>query len=312
MCTCALVTTISDWSRCRTCIVWLRRLAHTSPGHVVHRYDEDPDWNCKCSSRTSAQCTSNGHTAPWCYVDSVDSCSDAQNTTKPWSEAACMTPDISCPCSPRSTEGMHTGAMHVGVFDKFVGFEPAHSNEDSCSCTTRFLEAGPDIHSTREMFSGAASFNQNVAPWKTKGVADMHGMFAKTRVFNQNIGGWALTAATNVSSMFANAKGFNQNVGHWRVGTVVDMKNMFAGAAKFGADISKWQTTSVADISGMLQNTKAFDHDLTSWANCAGATDFSGFSTGSGLRKEHTPQFGAKSFRFRSSAELKGGYTGLG
>ena len=136
------------------------------------------------------------------------------------------------------------------------------------------------LNSTRELFAGAKRFNQNIAPWRVGAAADMRGMFKGTLSFNQNIGGWQTAAAT-------------------------DMNGMFDGASKFAADVSWWQTSAVTDFATMFQNARAFDQDVSGWANCASATKFGAFAAGSGLGKDHTPEFGPQSFAFPSSAALK-------
>merc|ERR1712193_506949 len=45
-----------------------------------------------CSCRVDHACTNSFHHALWCYVDSLDSCSDTvQGSGGPWSEGACAT-----------------------------------------------------------------------------------------------------------------------------------------------------------------------------------------------------------------------------
>jgi surface protein len=115
------------------------------------------------------------------------------------------------------------------------------------------------------MFSGATSFNQNIAAWNVSAVTDMHGMFRDATSFNQNIGSWNVSAVTNMYDMFYNATSFNQNIGSWNVSAVTYMASMFHFATSFNQNIGSWNVSAVTDMSSMFGGATSFNGNIGSW-----------------------------------------------
>ena len=73
------------------------------------------------------------------------------------------------------------------------------------------------------LFSGASTFNVNIASWDTSSVTYMGGMFNYARAFNQDISKWDTSSVTSMGWMFLDAVLFNQDISGWNTAKVWDM-----------------------------------------------------------------------------------------
>ena len=119
------------------------------------------------------------------------------------------------------------------------------------------------------MFSGASSYNQNIASWNTAAVTNMASMFNGASAFNQNIGGWNTANVTSIINMFKDATAFNQNIGAWNVAKCTSFESMFNGATAFNnggsTTINNWVTTALTSLSSTFQNASSFNQPIGSW-----------------------------------------------
>ena len=161
------------------------------------------------------------------------------------------------------------------------------------------------------MFSQAASFNQNVGSWNFSNVTNfqqiffqatkfnnggdasignwvikntgdsisMRQMFQGAIIFNQPIGTWDTSFVTNMSAMFHSNTGFNQPIGTWNVVNAVDMNTMFFGATTFNQPLNSWNVQNVNNMSSMFQGATAFNQDIGSW-NIRVVSNFTNFMVG--------------------------------
>ena len=115
------------------------------------------------------------------------------------------------------------------------------------------------------MFDGAAVFNGDIGQWNVSQVTDMAFMFMDASAFNQDIGQWNVSRVTDMYAMFRYAAAFNGDIGQWNVSQVTDMSNMFSFAAAFNQDIGQWDVSQVTDMSQMFQNAVVFNQDISAW-----------------------------------------------
>ena len=101
--------------------------------------------------------------------------------------------------------------------------------------------------------------------WNTAGITDMNSLFSGKATFNEDISGWDTSSVTNMKQMFNHASAFNADISGWDTSSVTDMGNMFTDAKSFNADISGWDTSSVRDMMAMFVRASAFDADITGW-----------------------------------------------
>jgi surface protein len=132
------------------------------------------------------------------------------------------------------------------------------------------------------LFTNAATFNQDISSWDTSNVINMNNMFTFSSAFNQNIGNWNTSKVTNMGAMFYNATAFNNggssDIGNWNTSKVTTMEVMFEGANKFNQNIGSWNTALVTNMRGMFQGATAFNNngssDIGNW-NTAKVTSMS-------------------------------------
>ena len=168
------------------------------------------------------------------------------------------------------------------------------------------------------MFDSASNFNKAIGNWNTSSVIDMSDMFNSASSFNQDIGDWDTSNVTNMSGMFFTASNFNRAIGNWNTSSVIDMSDMFNSASSFNQDIGGWNTSNVTNMDSMFQNASIFNQDIGFWNTSKvvegdmgemfkGASSFNqdisnwcvqnlspptGFSTGSPLSNQNTPNWG--------------------
>ncbi len=123
----------------------------------------------------------------------------------------------------------------------------------------------PTVTSTKNMFSGCASFNQNISSWNVSNVTDMYSMFSGSTSFNQDIGSWNVGEVTTMYLMFANCTSFNQDISSWNVSKVTDMAFMFTKAAAFNQNIGNWSVSNVSNMSWMFNTAIAFNQNISTW-----------------------------------------------
>ncbi len=125
-----------------------------------------------------------------------------------------------------------------------------------------------DVTSMAGMFQDAQSLNasdSNIIQWDVSNVTDMGYMFSGAASFNQDLGGWDVSSVTNTESMFEGANSFDQDLGGWDVSSVTDMDSMFESATNFNQDLSQWDVSSVTDMDGMFNGATNFNQDLSQW-----------------------------------------------
>lgn len=154
-----------------------------------------------------------------------------------------------------------------GIFQGITGFNQSLNTWDISNAT-----------STRSMFDGATSFNNNGSPsisfWNVSNVTDFSNMFLNATSFDQDISNWDVISAINMSGMFQGASVFNNGsnttgIDTWDVSNVTNMSNMFSNS-NFNRPIDGWNTvpsivTNVVDFTEMFSYSP-FNQDLTSWA----------------------------------------------
>jgi hypothetical protein len=177
--------------------------------------------------------------------------------------------------------------MFVGCdsFDVNIGHWKLNTNQDASINMTSMFSA----ESGRQMI-----FNQNITPWKTIRVVNMHNMFNTCVKFNQPIGTtWDVSNVTNFSDMFAFCAVFNQDIS-WNTVSATNMsimfgrctafkppktfnlnvakvKNtslMFAFCSVFNPDetnMNDWDVSKVETMQTMFIRCYAFDKDLSNW-----------------------------------------------
>ncbi len=98
----------------------------------------------------------------------------------------------------------------------------------------------------------------------------MRNMFRGAANFNQNINHWNVVNVNKMNHMFRGASSFNQPLDNWDTRNVTEMQNMFNGAINFDQDIGSWDLRRVVNMSGMLANTTLstinYDAILIGWS----------------------------------------------
>lgn len=79
----------------------------------------------------------------------------------------------------------------------------------------------------RNVFSGAATFNQDISSWDVSNVTDMASMFASAASFNRDIGSWDVSSVTYMGTMFNSASSFNQDLSSWCVPLITSKPSYF-------------------------------------------------------------------------------------
>ena len=169
-----------------------------------------------------------------------------------------------------------------GMFDSASNFNKAIGNWNTVAVTNMY-----------NMFNSASSFNQDIGDWDTSNVTNMSGMFFTASNFNRAIGNWNTSSVIDMSDMFNSASSFNQDIGGWNTSNVTNMDSMFQNASIFNQDIGFWNTSKVVegDMGEMFKGASSFNQDISNWCvqNLSPPT---GFSTGSPLSNQNTPNWG--------------------
>ncbi len=121
------------------------------------------------------------------------------------------------------------------------------------------------VTSMRSVFNGARSFNQPLNNWNVSKVQDMAYMFRSATVFNQPLNTWDVSGVTEMQYMFESASAFNQPLHLWDTARVTTMTHMFNEASAFNRPINSWNTSNVTDMSYMFRNASLFNQPLHSW-----------------------------------------------
>ena len=151
------------------------------------------------------------------------------------------------------------------------GTNPWQSMENAFNGCTNLTITATDspnlqnVSSTRRMFFGAISFNQDIGNWNVENVTDMSEMFRGTTSFNQDIGTWNVGNVTNMAGIFIGTSVFNQNIGNWNVSKVTNMDEMFVDALSFNQNIGTWDVKNVTTMRGIFQRASSFNQDISSW-----------------------------------------------
>lgn len=145
-------------------------------------------------------------------------------------------------------------------------------------CTNLAITAtdAPDLSgvtSMRQMFKGAATFNDDISSWDVSTIEDMSETFNEAALFNQDISGWMVDNVENMEAMFAQGS-FDQPIGTWNVSQVTTMESMFA-ETPFNQDIGTWITTSLENTDSMFANATLFNQNISSW-NMLNVTNMQG------------------------------------
>ncbi|MBT1345293.1 BspA family leucine-rich repeat surface protein [Mycoplasma bovis] len=117
----------------------------------------------------------------------------------------------------------------------------------------------------KEMFFGAANFNQDISKWKTKNVTNMTGLFSGAENFNKPLNLWNVSKVTTMANMFDGASKFNQDLNDWDVSKVINMEEMFRSAESFNGKIGDWNVENVEILDDMFLYATKFQQDLSEW-----------------------------------------------
>ncbi|WP_434335444.1 BspA family leucine-rich repeat surface protein [Mycoplasma capricolum subsp. capricolum] len=154
-------------------------------------------------------------------------------------------------------------------------------------------ELPKEITSTREMFSDAKAFNQNLSNWDTSNLESIDAMFQGTKLFNQDISNWDVSNVRLFDYAFYESEAFDKDLSSWDVSkgetminmfakskynngskpltwnektkNVKNMSTMFAKNPVFNQDISKWDVSNVTNMKQMFLEAKSFNQDLDNW-----------------------------------------------
>ena len=135
----------------------------------------------------------------------------------------------------------------------------------------------PDLSmatSMKQMFSGAASLNQNLNNWDVSTITNMNSLFSSTTIFNQDLSSWNVSNVVDMSAMFGGAKAFNQDISGWNVGNVTNMSGLFSSTTAFNQPIGVWNVAKVKNMGSMFSSSKAFNQDISGW-NTSAVTNMS-------------------------------------
>ena len=124
------------------------------------------------------------------------------------------------------------------------------------------------------MFSGMATFNEDISDWDVSSVNIMSSMFFQASAFNGDLSGWDVSNVNEMRYMFYAASAFNGDLSGWNVSNVNDMRYLFYAASAFNGDLSGWDVSNVNDMRYMFFAASAFNSDLSSW-NISGVNNFS-------------------------------------
>ena len=133
-------------------------------------------------------------------------------------------------------------------------------------CTLSVPETLPThITSTKNMFNGCNSFNQDLSKWDVSNVTDMDSMFQNCKIFDSSIANWNVSNVTTMQYIFSGCHIFNSELNNWNVSKVVSMRQMFSDCNVFNQDLSKWDVSNVTNMEGLFTYATAFNHDLSTW-----------------------------------------------
>ncbi|WP_117275973.1 BspA family leucine-rich repeat surface protein [Metamycoplasma alkalescens] len=155
-------------------------------------------------------------------------------------------------------------------------------------------ELPKEITSTRSMFYGTETFNQDISGWDTSNLETIDQMFMDSKKFNIDISKWNVSNVRILDYAFSETEAFNQDLSKWDVSNVTSMervfqkakvfnngnkpltwnektknvKNMnslFNHAYKFNQDISGWDVSSVTNMEQLFTAAFEFNQDLSKW-----------------------------------------------
>ena len=143
-------------------------------------------------------------------------------------------------------------------------------------CTNLTISATdtPDLSavtSMKNMFKGAAMFNQPINNWDVSSVTDMEGLFSMATLFNQPLNNWDVSNVNNMKNMFYAAQAFNKDLSSWDVSVVANMEGLFM-ATPYNFPLNNWNVSAAITMKSMFSNAEAFNQPLDNW-NVSGVTN---------------------------------------
>lgn len=136
------------------------------------------------------------------------------------------------------------------------------------------------VKSLEFMFADCILLNGplNIGAWNTDSVTSMAYLFSGANSFNQDIAIWNTSQVTNMAGLFQNASNFNQDIGAWNVSLVENFTSCFNGSSAFNQNIGNWNIRSATTLESMLDNSgincENYDAILKAWADNTEAPDF--------------------------------------